>query len=91
MDIIGKGNGVSEMSKTYIKISKKQARERYNQGKIIRLMACNLNPNGYWGEPLPVNNEQGKPFEGLCNEFSYYNCTKETGKSISFYILEEEQ
>ena len=79
------------MSKTYIKISKKQARERYDEGKIIRLMACNLNPNGYWGEPLPINNKQGKSFDKICNEFSYYNCTRETGKTISFYITEEDK
>lgn len=74
----------------YVKISKREARTRYNEGKIIRLMACNLNPHGYWGEPLPVNNDQGKSFESICNEFAYYNCTKETGKTISFYITEEE-
>ena len=79
------------MSKTYIKISKKHARERYDEGKIIRLMACNLNPKGYWGEPLPINNKQGKSFDKICNEFSYYNCTRETGKTISFYITEEDK
>lgn len=72
----------------YIKIDKRKARELYNEGKIIRLMACKLNPNGYWGEPLPINNEQGKPFQQICNEFAYYNCSKETGKSINFYIKE---
>ena len=74
---------------TYTEITKNQAREMYNDGKIIRLMASNLNPNGYWGEPLPINNECEKDFEKLCNEFMYYNCTKETGKKIKFYIIEE--
>ena len=79
------------MAKQFIKITKDEARDRYDKGKIIRLMACNLNPHSYWGEPLPVKNTQGKPFDKLCNEFEYYNCTKETGKKISFYITEEDK
>lgn len=78
------------MSK-YIEISKRQARERFNDGKIVRLMASNLNPHSYWGEPLPINNEQEKSFESVCNSFSYYNCTKETGLKIKFYITEEDK
>ena len=74
----------------FIEISKRQARERYNNGKIIRLMANNLNPNSYLGEPSPVHKDCGKEFEKICNEFAYYNCTKETGKKIKFYVKEEE-
>lgn len=73
----------------YAEITKRQAREKYNKGKLIRLMASKLNPYSYWGEPLPINNEQGKPFESVCNEFQYYNCTRETGKAVKFYIVEE--
>ena len=76
---------------SYVEISKADARQRYYDGKIVRLMASNLNPHSYWGEPLPVNKECGKDFEKLCNEFSYYNCTKETGKKIKFYITEEDK
>lgn len=75
----------------FIEITKPQARERYNDGKIIRLLASNLNPNGYWGEPLPINNEQGKSFEKICSEFMYYNCSVETGKNIKFYIKREDK
>lgn len=75
------------MEKEFIKISKRYARQMYNEGKIIGLMACNLNPYSYWGEPLPVNKKCGKEFEHLCNEFEFYNCTNETGKNISFYII----
>lgn len=79
------------MSRNFIEISKREARERYDNGKIIRLMASNLNPNSYWGKPLPVNNTQGKLFHSLCNEFAYYNCTKETGRKIKFYITEDDK
>ncbi len=74
----------------YTEITKRKAREMYNEGKVVRLMASNLNPHSYWSKPLPVCNECGKPFEQLCNEFSYYNCTRETGKRIKFYVKEEE-
>lgn len=77
------------MSK-YKEITKADARERYDNGKIIRLLPSNLNPNGYWGEPLPINNEQGKQFDKMCNEFRYYNCSKETGLKIKFYITKGE-
>lgn len=74
----------------YIEITKQQARERYNDGKIVRLMASNLNPHSYWGEPLPVTTTDNgnTTFEQVCNGFAYYNCTKETGKKIKFYIAE---
>ena len=75
----------------YLEITKKQARERYNDGKVVRLMASNLNPHSYWGSPLPINKESGRKFEQVCNEFMYYNCTRETGKRIRFYIKEEEK
>ena len=76
---------------SYIEITKQEARERYDDGKIIRLMTSKLNPYSYWGEPLPVNNKCGKDFNKLCNEFAYYNCTKETGKTIKFYIIQEDK
>ena len=74
----------------FTEINKRTARETYQEGKTVRLMASKLNPHSYWGEPLPINKKCGKEFEKLCNEFSYYNCTKETGKSIKFYVLEDE-
>ena len=74
----------------FAEITKQQAREMYNEGNIVRLMASKLNPHSYWGEPLPVNKDCGKEFDKLCNEFMYYNCTKETGKKIKFYVTEEE-
>lgn len=72
----------------FIEITKRQARERYNDGKIVRLMASNLNPHSYWGEPLPVAQNGNTTFESVCNGFAYHNCTKETGKKIRFYITE---
>ena len=73
----------------YTEISKNEARQRYEDGKIVRLMASKLNPHSYWGEPLPVKlSHKNQTFQALCNEFAYYNCTKETGKTIKFYIIE---
>lgn len=83
-DILSKGG----MKMRYAEITKRQARERYEEGKVVRLMASKLNPHSYWVEPLPISKIENKTFEQVCNSFIYYNCSKETGKAIKFYIVE---
>lgn len=67
------------------KISKRIAKNMFNKGLEIILCPSKLNPNGIWFSGISVTNENEKDLEKILNNFSYYNCTKETGLRINFY------
>ena len=68
------------------KINKTQARKEYNSGKDVYLLPSKAAPGSIWIQPLRINNSCGRDFDTLVNEFSIYNCTKETGLRINYYI-----
>lgn len=75
-----------------VRISKQMAKSMYNQGRDIMLTPCNVRPRSLMC-PVDVwiNNhkkERDVSFDSLCNAYAYYNCNKETGEYISFYIRE---
>lgn len=79
-----------EYNGTYFKqIRKDVAKNYYNNGRSIYAMPCKMRPCRSWGGPNWWNKEynDGKPFDTLYNEYSYYNCNSETGRYIHFYIM----
>ena len=73
-----------------LKIDKRKARKLYNRGEDVYLLPCKVRPGGMWIEPFLINtrNSEGRNFESLVNEFEFYNCSSETGRSASFYMEE---
>lgn len=72
-----------------IRITKSKARKLYNAGKSVLFIPCKLNPESFYLLGIWENinlDGQYASFETLCNEFTWYNCTKETGLYIAFYI-----
>ena len=88
----------------FIRISKQEARSRYNAGEIIRICPVKCSPVNSWGmfadiqkERYPVIGGDGfntvvprnREFETVVNAYIYYNCGyAETGKYPAFYITE---
>lgn len=68
------------------KIDKTRARKEYNAGRNVYLLPSKAILGSMWIQPYMINNSCGKEFEVILNEFSYYNCTKETGLRINYYI-----
>lgn len=68
------------------KISKNKAKELLKNGKNVFMMPCKMNPDGLYLKPCLLNNDVD--FESQVNSCMYYNCNAETGKTLSFYILE---
>ena len=68
------------------KIDKARARKEYNAGRNVYLLPSKAVPGSMWIQHYMVNNSCGKDFEAILNEFSYYNCTKETGLRVNYYI-----
>lgn len=69
-----------------VKIDKRTATKEYNNGNTIHLLPSKAAPGSIWISPTSVNNQCGKSFDALTNEYSYYNCTKETGLRVNYYI-----
>jgi hypothetical protein len=75
------------------KITKIQAERLYNNGKEIYLNPSKMNPNGVWHKAMKTSREisenaiyEASSFMNLVNNYRYYNCNKEMGLVVTFYI-----
>lgn len=69
-----------------IKVDKRTANKEYSKGNTIHLLPSKAVPGSIWITPVSINKQCGKPFDVLINEYSYYNCNKETGLRVNYYI-----
>lgn len=84
----------NDKKEQYIRVSKIRAKKEFENGNNIIIVACNLNPFGFWnlGIETSINNWgfQGIPdnerFEKLVNEYTWYNCNYETGYYPAYYV-----
>jgi len=76
------------------RITKAQARNAYNNGKTIVLnpSKMQLDTSSPFSTSMEICKAQAEKsnhgktsFDTLCNHFSYYQCSKETGNVIHFY------
>ena len=81
------------------KITKKEAMKRYEKGQTVIFCASKMRPDGFFFQGCPMQKHEiesnpwhgeGTTFEQLINNYSYYNCNKETGLGITYYIKEKE-
>lgn len=70
----------------FVRISKSEAKRRYNAGETIRFCACNMSPVNMWGCYCDCCLEADKEFETVVNTFRYYNCNNETGRYPAYYV-----
>lgn len=70
------------------KITKRAARAAFEAGRVIFLQPSRTSIYSEWVRPLGVRKTSpiDGNFEALCSAFEYYNCNRETGKRIAFYI-----
>lgn len=80
-----------------IKLTKRQAKRRFNQGFTILLKTSRVteqmidfSPYLFWFElKKSVCDEQGETFDSVVNAYSYYNCNKELGLRVNYYIYSQ--
>lgn len=83
--------------KTYKRISKKAARNAYQNGSTVIICPCHLYPFNKWGIAHKMNrkyreefviDETGviNDFNNSVNSFEYYNCNSATGNYTAFYM-----
>ena len=56
----------------------------------VRLVPSKMAPLNGWGlfHDTEISSNDFERVEKIINSFSYYNCTKETGLRVSYYLLE---
>lgn len=72
-----------------IKVDKRTAKKEYDKGNKVYLLPSKALPGSVWITPTSVNKQCGKSFDTIINEYSYYNCNKETGLRVTYYINEQ--
>jgi len=79
----------------YTRIDRAKAKKLIKQGLHVALCASNMRPGDPWYPEIEinrysVNNYNGIDFESkfknLVNHFMYYNCNKETGNKVSYFL-----
>lgn len=72
-----------------VKITKALAEKMYNNGEEVMILPSKMRPNGPFGVWMtkPEEAEEGA-FRKLCNAIFYYNCSPETGMSLTYYAKE---
>jgi len=69
-----------------VKITKGMARKLYNEGKEVMIIPSRVRPNGMLASwtTKPIDDPDAD-FDKLCNAIFYYNCSPETGMTLSYY------
>lgn len=78
-----------QTSNQFIRINKTKARNLFNKGTDIMIVPCNVacDYSNVWIQPYMINNQAGRTFDQIINEFEYYNCNdRETGLYTAYYI-----
>jgi hypothetical protein len=82
------------MKATIVQIAKQRARRLYEQGKTIYLQSCNMRFNTMWQSACPINISDkwsdADSFDGIVNDYVYYNCDHERGKYPNYFVKKED-
>lgn len=68
-------------------INKSAARKLYKEGKPFTIVPCKMSPNSQFAVHMKAG-WMWRNFDNFYNEFSFYNCTNETGRYPRFYVEE---
>lgn len=68
------------------KISKREAAIRYYNNENIYLLPSKARLGSCWISPVCISRDEDSTFEKKVNAYRYYNCTRETGLVVHYYI-----
>lgn len=74
------------------RISKATARKLWNNNEDFIIIPCNMRPTNIWGsmhtrtDCYEEDINERRPFDVFVNEFTFYNCNRETGLYPAFYV-----
>lgn len=70
-----------------VKITKTQAKGKYERGESFIIVACNLRPE--FGIPvtgITLAHRESISFSEFVNSYEYYNCCGDAGSRAAFYM-----
>ena len=69
------------------RINKQKARKAFDNGLIVVLTPCKMNPHFIGAAWYETNrNHVTHDFDKMVNAFEYYNCIEEVGRYASYFI-----
>ena len=76
------------------RINKRTARKLFNEKKDFLIIPCKINPDNVWGIGAKINQyyynqfseTSKKDFDVFIGEYTFYNCSYETGYYPAYYI-----
>lgn len=69
-----------------VKVRKLEARIAYQRGRYVYLLPSKAVPGSIWISPTRIHRSSGMDFDKIIQNYSRYNCSKETGARVSYYI-----
>lgn len=73
-------------------LTKAQALRAYQSGLTVKIIPSKCNPLSIWWESMRFNEAINKvDFNKLISNIKFYNCNKETGRTLKYYIEEESE
>lgn len=70
------------------RVQKRTAKRLFNNGFTLIVVACKVSPNNENFAFELSKNDYNTNFETSINNFTYYNCSYETGYYPAFYLKE---
>ena len=76
----------SNLKTEIVEISKAKARKLYNQGLEVFLQSKNMSFDNVWQSACGIKkSNEADIFDNVVNNYSYYNCDRERGKTPKYY------
>lgn len=75
--------------KIYKRVDKRMARKAFDAGGVVHLTTSRAYPGSLVGSydiQLPPEPDRFDTFDNYVNNFKYYNCNSELGKSVHYFI-----
>ena len=80
----------------YKQVNKKQAERAFCEGEEILMLSSNMRFDNMWVSPCSMTlkevqsrcatDDPKEIFDHMCSDYEYYNCDRERGKYIQFFI-----
>lgn len=72
-----------------VKVTKALAKKMYDEGHALMVVPCKVRPGSMLSSWISKpDNDPEATFEKLCNAVFYYNCSPETGMTLTYYVKE---
>lgn len=73
-------------NRRFERVTRTTAERAYNNGLAVVACPVNLRPFAPWHPEAVLTRQEGETFAQAVNACSYYNCNRESGRYLAFYL-----